>query len=208
MCIRDRNLSVGALLVALTIFFIILGCFLDGISVIVLTTSIIMPMVTAVGIDPIWFGIYLVIVVEMSQITPPVGFNLFVIQGLTGIDILRIAKAAFPLEGGEASVSTTADTMIWGMEANFRMTPTVMGIKAIAKSGKNTAILGCKNVVFRMLKSARRKVPQTKMKTATGNIGLSNAESGGIKNPMMTPAARTVVPSTIFLPGRQITAQL
>lgn len=94
--ISDMNLSVGALLVALTLFFIVLGCFLDGISVIVLTTSIIMPMVTAVGIDPLWFGIYLVIVVEMSQITPPVGFNLFVIQGLTGIDILRIAKAAFP----------------------------------------------------------------------------------------------------------------
>ncbi|WP_284379631.1 TRAP transporter large permease [Amylibacter marinus] len=94
--ISDMNLSVPALLVALTIFFIVLGCFLDGISVIVLTTSIIMPMVSAVGIDPLWFGIYLVIVVEMSQITPPVGFNLFVIQGLTGIDILRIAKAAFP----------------------------------------------------------------------------------------------------------------
>ncbi|WP_439523478.1 TRAP transporter large permease [Marivita sp.] len=94
--ISDMNLSVTALLVALTIFFIVLGCFLDGISVIVLTTSIIMPMVTTVGIDPLWFGIYLVIVVEMSQITPPVGFNLFVIQGLTGIDILRIAKAAFP----------------------------------------------------------------------------------------------------------------
>ena len=94
--ISDMNLSATALLVALTIFFVILGCFLDGISVIVLTTSIIMPMVTAVGIDPLWFGIYLVIVVEMSQITPPVGFNLFVIQGLTGINILRIAKAAFP----------------------------------------------------------------------------------------------------------------
>lgn len=94
--ISDMNLSVNALLVALTLFFIVLGCFLDGISVIVLTTSIIMPMVTEVGIDPLWFGIYLVIVVEMSQITPPVGFNLFVIQGLTGIDILRIAKAAFP----------------------------------------------------------------------------------------------------------------
>ena len=94
--IAEMNLSVSALLVALTVFFIVLGCFLDGISVIVLTTSIIMPMVQAVGIDPLWFGIYLVIVVEMSQITPPVGFNLFVIQGLTGIDILRIAKAAFP----------------------------------------------------------------------------------------------------------------
>lgn len=94
--ISDMELSIPALLFALTIFFIVLGCFLDGISVIVLTTSIIMPMITAVGIDPLWFGIYLVLVVEMSQITPPVGFNLFVIQGLTGIDILRIAKAAFP----------------------------------------------------------------------------------------------------------------
>jgi C4-dicarboxylate transporter DctM subunit len=55
-----------------------------------------MPMVESVGIDPLWFGIYLVIVVEMSQITPPVGFNLFVIQGLTNIDILKIAKAALP----------------------------------------------------------------------------------------------------------------
>ncbi|PIB25851.1 C4-dicarboxylate ABC transporter permease [Amylibacter kogurei] len=94
--IGDMNLSLYALLAALTVFFIILGCFLDGISVVVLTTSIIMPMVAQVGIDPLWFGIYLVVVVEMSQITPPVGFNLFVIQGLTGINILRIAKAAFP----------------------------------------------------------------------------------------------------------------
>ena len=77
-------------------FFIILGCFLDGISVVVLTTSIIMPMVEAQNIDPLWFGIYLVIVVEMSQITPPVGFNLFVIQGLTGKHIFEIARAAFP----------------------------------------------------------------------------------------------------------------
>ncbi|WP_026479512.1 TRAP transporter large permease [Ahrensia sp. 13_GOM-1096m] len=94
--IGSFELSPYALLAALTVFFIILGCFLDGISVVVLTTSIIMPMVESVGIDPLWFGIYLVIVVEMSQITPPVGFNLFVIQGLTGINILRIAKAALP----------------------------------------------------------------------------------------------------------------
>ncbi|MCL4116519.1 UNVERIFIED_CONTAM: hypothetical protein GTU68_016053 [Idotea baltica] len=94
--IGGMDLSLYALLAALTLFFIILGCFLDGISVVVLTTSIIMPMVTQVGIDPLWFGIYLVVVVEMSQITPPVGFNLFVIQGLTGINILRVAKAAFP----------------------------------------------------------------------------------------------------------------
>jgi TRAP-type C4-dicarboxylate transport system permease large subunit len=84
------------LLLALTLFFILLGCFLDGISVVVLTTSVILPMVQAAGIDPLWFGIYLVIVVEMSQITPPVGFNLFVIQGLTGENILRIAWAALP----------------------------------------------------------------------------------------------------------------
>lgn len=94
--IGHMGLSPYFLLAILTFFFIVLGFFLDGISVVVLTTSIIMPMVLAVEIDPIWFGIYLVLVVEMSQITPPVGFNLFVIQGLTGIDILRIAKAALP----------------------------------------------------------------------------------------------------------------
>ena len=94
--IGSMDLSIYALLAALTLFFIILGCFLDGISVVVLTTSIIMPIIEGAGIDPLWFGIYLVIVVEMSQITPPVGFNLFVIQGLTGLDILKIAKAAFP----------------------------------------------------------------------------------------------------------------
>ena len=94
--ISGMGLSPYVLLVVLTAFFIVLGLFLDGISVVVLTTSIIMPMVMEVGIDPIWFGIYLVLVVEMSQITPPVGFNLFVIQGLTGLDILKIARAAMP----------------------------------------------------------------------------------------------------------------
>ncbi|MGB7261496.1 MAG: TRAP transporter large permease subunit [Albidovulum sp.] len=97
--ISTFELSPHALLAVLTVFFIVLGCFLDGISVVVLTTSIILPMVEAVGIDPLWFGIYLVLVVEMSQITPPVGFNLFVIQGLTGINILRVAKAALPFFG-------------------------------------------------------------------------------------------------------------
>ena len=72
------------------------GCFLDGISVVVLTTSIVLPMVQQAGIDLLWFGIYIVLVVEMSQITPPVGFNLFVIQSLTGKSILYVAKAAFP----------------------------------------------------------------------------------------------------------------
>ncbi len=94
--IATFELSPYALLAVLTVFFVILGCFLDGISVVVLTTSIILPMVEAAGIDPLWFGIYLVLVVEMSQITPPVGFNLFVIQGLTGVNILRVAMAALP----------------------------------------------------------------------------------------------------------------
>lgn len=94
--IADMGLSPFALLGVLTIFFVVLGCFLDGISVVVLTTSVIMPMVEQAGIDPFWFGIFVVIVVEMSQITPPVGFNLFVIQGLTGLNILRVAYAAIP----------------------------------------------------------------------------------------------------------------
>lgn len=94
--IGSFNLSTFELLAALTVFFIVLGCFLDGISVVVLTTSIVMPLIEASGIDPLWFGIYLVIVVEMSQITPPVGFNLFVIQGLTGMNILSIARSALP----------------------------------------------------------------------------------------------------------------
>jgi len=94
--IGSLQLSPFALLGALTIFFIILGCFLDGISVVVLTTSVILPMVEQAGIDTLWFGIFIVLVVEMSQITPPVGFNLFVIQAQTGRNILQVAKAATP----------------------------------------------------------------------------------------------------------------
>ena len=94
--IGTLGLSPVMLLAALTLLFILLGCFLDGISVVVLTTSIMLPMVEAAGIDLIWFGIFLVIVVEMSQITPPVGFNLFVLQGMTGRNILSIAWAAMP----------------------------------------------------------------------------------------------------------------
>ena len=94
--IADMNLSIYMLLFLLTLMFIVLGCFLDGISVVVLTTSVVLPMVLQAGIDPLWFGIYIVLVVEMSQITPPVGFNLFVIQSLTGRDIFYVAKAALP----------------------------------------------------------------------------------------------------------------
>ncbi|WP_425406074.1 TRAP transporter large permease [Hwanghaeella sp.] len=94
--IQEMNLPPYALLAALTLLFAVLGCFLDGISVVVLTTAILLPMVEAAGIDLLWFGIYVVLVVEMSQITPPVGFNLFVIQGLTGRNIFWIAYAALP----------------------------------------------------------------------------------------------------------------
>jgi tripartite ATP-independent transporter DctM subunit len=91
------NLSPYTLLFVLTIFYIILGMFLDGISAVVLTMAIIEPMIRQAGFDMIWFGIYLVIVVEMAQITPPVGFNLFVLQGMAGKDMGFIAKSAFPL---------------------------------------------------------------------------------------------------------------
>jgi len=94
--IATLNLSPLSLIVALTILYVILGCFLDGISVVVLTTSVVLPMVQQAGIDLLWFGIFVVLVVEMSQITPPVGFNLFVIQGLTGKNILQIARYALP----------------------------------------------------------------------------------------------------------------
>ncbi|MCC5957505.1 MAG: TRAP transporter large permease subunit [Natronohydrobacter sp.] len=94
--IGQQGYSQFALLAALLVFFIILGFFLDGISIVVLTTSVILPMVMAAGIDPIWFGIFLVLVVEMSQITPPVGFNLFVLQSITGRGIFQIARMALP----------------------------------------------------------------------------------------------------------------
>ena len=94
--IGQMELSPVMLLVALTVFFAVLGCFLDGISIVVLTVAVIMPMVEQAGIDLIWFGIYIVVVVEMSQITPPIGLNLFVIQSLTGKDLIYLARAALP----------------------------------------------------------------------------------------------------------------
>jgi len=95
--IDAMNLSPYTLLFVLTIFYIILGMFLDGISAVVLTMAIIEPMIRQAGFDMIWFGIYLVIVVEMAQITPPVGFNLFVLQGMANKDMGFIARSAFPL---------------------------------------------------------------------------------------------------------------
>jgi C4-dicarboxylate transporter DctM subunit len=94
--IGEMNLTAYELIFALLILYLILGCFLDGISMIVLTTAVIMPMVETVGIDLIWFGIFVVLVVEMAQITPPVGFNLFVLQGLTGRSIFYVARSVVP----------------------------------------------------------------------------------------------------------------
>jgi tripartite ATP-independent transporter DctM subunit len=95
--IDTLQLSPYMLLLVLTLFYIILGMFLDGISAVVLTMAIIEPMIRQAGFDMIWFGIYLVIVVEMAQITPPVGFNLFVLQGMAQKDMGFIARSAFPL---------------------------------------------------------------------------------------------------------------
>src|SRR6202008_4121674 len=94
--IGGLGLSQLALIVALMVFYIILGCFLDGISMVVLTMGGILPTVDKAGIDLLWFGIFIVLVVEMAQITPPVGFNLFVLQGMTKKEIGWIARGTLP----------------------------------------------------------------------------------------------------------------
>ena len=94
--VSSLGLSSFMLIVALIVFYLILGCFLDGFSMIVMTLPIVMPIVKAAGFDPIWFGVFLVLVVEMAQITPPVGFNLFVIQGLTEDGLGYIARVTLP----------------------------------------------------------------------------------------------------------------
>ncbi|KRB97857.1 C4-dicarboxylate ABC transporter permease [Hydrogenophaga sp. Root209] len=95
--IGGLHLSPFNLMLMLIVFFIVLGCFLDGISMVVLTIAVLLPTVEAAGFDLIWFGIFIVLVVEMAQITPPVGFNLFVIQGLTRREVTWIARTALPL---------------------------------------------------------------------------------------------------------------
>jgi TRAP-type C4-dicarboxylate transport system permease large subunit len=95
--IASLGLTPFWLIAMLTVFYIILGCFLDGISMVVLTMGVIMPTVIKAGIDPIWFGIFIVLVVEMAQITPPVGFNLFVMQGMTGRQLPYIARVTLPM---------------------------------------------------------------------------------------------------------------
>lgn len=95
--IAQWELSRFELLMVLLVFYIVLGMFLDGISSVVLTMAVVEPMVRQAGIDLIWFGIFIVVVVEMAQITPPIGFNLFVLQGMTNHEMGFIARAAFPM---------------------------------------------------------------------------------------------------------------
>ena len=95
--IGAMELSRLELLLALLAFYIVLGCFLDGISSVVLTMAVVEPMVREAGIDLVWFGVFVVVAVEMAQITPPIGFNLFVLQGMTGHGMGWIARAALPM---------------------------------------------------------------------------------------------------------------
>ncbi len=95
--IASLELTPTALILALMVFYIIIGCFLDGISSVVLTMAVVEPMIRQAGIDVIWFGIFIVVVVEMAQITPPIGFNLFVLQGMTKHEMNYIAMAALPM---------------------------------------------------------------------------------------------------------------
>jgi tripartite ATP-independent transporter DctM subunit len=95
--IASLGLSNFMLIMALMVFYIILGCFLDGISMVVLTMGVILPTIERAGIDLIWFGIFIVLVVEMAQITPPVGFNLFVLQGMTNKQVPWIARVTLPM---------------------------------------------------------------------------------------------------------------
>jgi C4-dicarboxylate transporter DctM subunit len=90
------ELSPYMLIVILTVLYLILGCLVDGFSMIVMTAPIVLPLIEAAKFDTVWFGIYLVLMIELAQITPPVGFNLFVISGLNNDDLVTIARASLP----------------------------------------------------------------------------------------------------------------
>lgn len=94
--VDQMGLSPTALLAVLAVMIVIMGCFLEGISIIVLSSAVMLPMVETAGIDLLWFGIFLTILIEAAQITPPVGFNLFVLQALSGRDIWKVTKATIP----------------------------------------------------------------------------------------------------------------
>jgi tripartite ATP-independent transporter DctM subunit len=124
--INGFGLSQIGLIMALTVVYIILGCLIDGISMVVLTAAVVMPAVKAAGIDLVWFGIFIVLVVEMAQITPPVGFNLFVIQGLTGRNLGYIAMAALPFFF--AMLAMVAIIVIWPQLATW-LPNQMLGVK-------------------------------------------------------------------------------
>ncbi|MBM3512084.1 MAG: TRAP transporter large permease subunit [Alphaproteobacteria bacterium] len=116
-------LSPFALIILLMLLYIVLGCIIDGMSAIVLTLPIVLPLIVAAGFSPVWFGIFLVIVVEMSQVTPPVGFNLFVVQGLTGESMGRVARAAFPffmIMAGFVALITLVPDIVLALPASMK----------------------------------------------------------------------------------------
>lgn len=125
--ISGLDLSPYALIVILSLFYIVLGFFLEGISIIVMSLPITLPMILQAGFDPVWFGIYLVLMVELAQITPPVGFNLFVIQGLTDLDIGKIAYAALPffllMCLGVLILTAFPDIALWFPDLLFNVKP-------------------------------------------------------------------------------------
>ena len=96
LLVTEMGLSPYMLILILCLLYLLLGCLVDGFSMIVMTTPIVLPLVTAAGFDTVWFGIFLVLVIELAQITPPVGFNLFVISSLNQDDIFVIAKQSLP----------------------------------------------------------------------------------------------------------------
>jgi len=121
--IATLGLSPFELVLALMVFYIILGCFLDGISMVVLTMGVILPTVEKAGLDLIWFGVFITLVVEMSQITPPVGFNLFVLQGMTKKSIAWISRVSFPM----CLLMATAVVLVYVFPGIVSWLPSKMG---------------------------------------------------------------------------------
>ena len=97
--VNGMHLSPYALIACLVLVYLVLGTALDGISMIVLTAAVVLPMIQKAGFDLVWFGIFIVLLVEIAEVTPPVGFNLFVLQNMTGKDSNTIARAAIPFFG-------------------------------------------------------------------------------------------------------------
>ncbi|MDW3206830.1 MAG: TRAP transporter large permease subunit [Alphaproteobacteria bacterium] len=121
--IAAMDIGPYGLIIILAVFYVVLGLFLDGISIVVMSLPITLAPVMAMGFDPIWFGVFLVLMVELGQMTPPVGFNLFVLQGLTGIPVNRIAVAAAPffvlMIIGVALITIFPDIALWLPNALF-----------------------------------------------------------------------------------------